>query len=293
MKKITIAFYALALIVSTGFVPVQQTEARELGAGHLEAREQMRSTLQESRNIRLIDRGEHESYVRQLHEDVQTRRNESQNVPPQAPAAVEDPIIEEGADDAHEDTNEVDKTPVTEEGENTPVSPVEETTPEDLDEEPTTPVVEETDQNVDTPDSEGAYLEALTQEIHRLTNIERAQAGMDTLVFDAALSEIATLHSKDMAQNNYFEHTSPDGCTVGCRFEKAGYKANAWGENIIWKSSTVQPTSDALAAFFVDAWMNSAGHRQNILSENYTNEGIGIALIGNRVYATANFSRPQ
>lgn len=155
------------------------------------------------------------------------------------------------------------------------------------------PVVDEP--SVDTPSESGAdaYLATLATEIHRLTNIERSKVGVSTLAYDEALAAIATGHSEDMAQDDYFSHTTPEGCTLTCRFEAADYQASAWGENIAWRSSGTMPEAKELAAHFVEMWMNSTGHRQNMLSTNYTNEGIGLAKIGNKVYATANFAKPR
>lgn len=137
------------------------------------------------------------------------------------------------------------------------------------------------------------FMMVLSSEIHRLTNVERQRAGVSTLVQDTALAAIAKRHSEDMAQHNYFSHTAPNGCTLTCRLSKAGYKAQAWGENIAWRSSSKLPEAKELAAYFMNQWMNSEGHRHNILSGNFTHEGVGLARIGNKVYVTVDFAKPQ
>lgn len=137
-----------------------------------------------------------------------------------------------------------------------------------------------------------SYLSELAEEIHRLTNIERTRAGKSILASDTQLAAIAKQHSQDMAENNHFSHSNADGCDQTCRLEAAGYEASAWGENIAWRSSSQPPEAAALAANFVDWWMNSEGHRRNILSDDFTQEGVGVAAVGNKVYATVNFADP-
>jgi uncharacterized protein YkwD len=155
------------------------------------------------------------------------------------------------------------------------------------------PAVEKS--NEDTPGESEAvvYLTVLADEIHRLTNLERSKAGVATLAYDDALAAIAMAYSEDMAEDDYFSHTTPEGCTLTCRIEAAGYQAVAWGENLAWRSSDTLPEAKNLAAIFVDMWMDSPGHKQNLLSTNFTHEGIGLAKIGTKVYATANFATPR
>jgi len=157
-----------------------------------------------------------------------------------------------------------------------------------------TPVVvsEEVVNNVSANTSADEFMTVLASEIHRLTNIERQRAGVSTLEYDSALATVAKGHSEDMAKRNYFSHISPDGCNLGCRLNEAGYVVSSWGENIAWRSSNKLPEAEDLAVYFVGEWMNSDGHRRNILSSKFTHEGVGIAQIGNKVYATVNFSRP-
>lgn len=138
-----------------------------------------------------------------------------------------------------------------------------------------------------------SFVEEVAAEIHRLTNIEREKAGVLALEDDAALSDIAQSHSEDMAENNYFSHTNLEGCDLSCRFALEGYDALSWGENIAWRSSTALPSAEEAAFMFVVSWMNSQGHRDNMLGTNFTHEGVGVALVGNVVFATVDFARPQ
>ncbi len=112
------------------------------------------------------------------------------------------------------------------------------------------------------------------QEVLRLVNQERAQRGLKLLALSEKLDKAADLHSQDMAKNNYFEHTGLNGSNTGDRIEQAGYTNwNRWGENIDWYRGT--------AAEVVQSWMNSAGHRDNILDRNFTHMGLGYAYNDN------------
>ena len=93
-----------------------------------------------------------------------------------------------------------------------------------------------------------------------------------------------------MATRNFFSHTNPSGCTFTCRFENANYNAQVWGENIAFIETL---DTDTLAERFVENWMNSRSHRENILADDFTHEGIGMAVDGVRYYASAEFARPR
>jgi len=109
----------------------------------------------------------------------------------------------------------------------------------------------------------------LEKEVVALVNQERAKLGLAPLKDNSDLSNVARTKSEDMVANNYFSHTSP---TYGSPFDmmkKFGITYNAAGENI----AMGQPT----AASVMTAWMNSPGHKANILSANYTEIGVGVA----------------
>jgi len=102
--------------------------------------------------------------------------------------------------------------------------------------------------------------------VTRLTNVERAKAGCGTLRIDARLTTAARLHSQDMVDRGYFSHTSPEGEGPGDRAEAAGYPR--WsGENIA--------AGYATPAAVVRGWMNSDGHRANILNCSSKATGVG------------------
>lgn len=111
------------------------------------------------------------------------------------------------------------------------------------------------------------------QEVIRLTNVERQKAGLKPLSENWELSRVARHKSMDMSQKNYFSHTSP---TYGSPFDmiKAyGISYRSAGENIAKGQRTPQQV--------VNAWMNSSGHRANILNSSYTHIGVGFEKNGN------------
>ncbi len=105
-----------------------------------------------------------------------------------------------------------------------------------------------------------------------LVNARRGEVGCRPLVADATLTAVARAHSTDMVARGFFSHTNPDGLGPFDRMRAAGYDGRLMGENI----AAGYPT----AAAVMDAWMNSTGHRANILTCGYTQIGIGEALGG-------------
>jgi uncharacterized YkwD family protein len=108
------------------------------------------------------------------------------------------------------------------------------------------------------------------QKVVELVNVERQKAGLSILTLDSAISNIARMKSKDMATNNYFAHQSPTYGSAGDMLTEYGIKWSAWGENIASGQKTPQEV--------VTAWMNSPGHKANIMSTNFTKLGVGYAL---------------
>jgi uncharacterized YkwD family protein len=111
------------------------------------------------------------------------------------------------------------------------------------------------------------------QKVAELVNIERQKAGLSALTFDQSVSNVARTKSKDMAANNYFAHQSPTYGSAGDMLTRFGIRWSAWGENI----ASGQRTPEAV----VTAWMNSSGHRANILSANFSKIGVGYAVNSN------------
>jgi uncharacterized protein YkwD len=104
-------------------------------------------------------------------------------------------------------------------------------------------------------------------EVLRLVNEQRAQAGCSPVTADSKLQALATAFSEEMADRNFFDHTDPDGRTPWDRAKAAGI-TDLGGENIA--------RGQADPAAVMDAWMNSPGHRANILNCSFTTLGVGV-----------------
>jgi uncharacterized protein YkwD len=108
------------------------------------------------------------------------------------------------------------------------------------------------------------------QEVVRLVNLERGIENLHPLIWDNALATAARGHSIDMSQQNYFSHTSLDGRLFHQRITAAGYPYSTCGENIASGYSTPQAV--------MNGWMNSPGHRANILNSAFCDIGVGYAF---------------
>jgi uncharacterized YkwD family protein/spore coat assembly protein SafA len=138
-------------------------------------------------------------------------------------------------------------------------------------------------QKLTVPTMQG--IKALESEVVRLVNIERSKQGLQPLKENWELSRVARYKSADMASKNYFAHESP---TYGSPFrmmESFGIKYSSAGENIAYGQKTPQQV--------MTAWMNSPGHRSNIMSPSFSQIGVGYATNKNGVpYWTQMFIRP-
>lgn len=137
----------------------------------------------------------------------------------------------------------------------------------------------------------GASFSALESDVIADINAARAAEGLSVLTADPELGAIARGHSADMLAHDYFEHTSPSGCTAICRYQNAGYSYWSMGENIYWMEG-FSLTDSAAARQVVDAWQNSPGHRENDLGK-FTLVGVGVVQSGSKVYVTADFATPR
>jgi uncharacterized protein YkwD len=147
----------------------------------------------------------------------------------------------------------------------------------------------------------------LEMRIHELINQQRNSNGLASMSYDSALASIARNHSADMALNNYFDHVNLQGLDPAGRGNRDGYpcrkiygyySTEGIGENIFQTSHTTTyyhrtvhdliPMED-IAQSTVNGWMNSSGHRKNILTSTYDREGIGVAISSdNKIYVTEN-----
>ncbi|MFD7445044.1 sigma-70 family RNA polymerase sigma factor [Streptomyces sp. NPDC059909] len=106
------------------------------------------------------------------------------------------------------------------------------------------------------------------QQVLALVNAERSKAGCGPVSSNEKLATAAGNHSADMAARDYFDHTNPDGEDPGDRITAAGYRWSTYGENIARGQQT--------PASVMDSWMNSPGHRANILNCSFKELGVGI-----------------
>lgn len=120
---------------------------------------------------------------------------------------------------------------------------------------------------------------AYENEVIRLINEIRVQNGLKELKGDWELSRVARYKSQDMKDNNYFSHTSPVYGSPFQMIKNFGISYRSAGENIARGQSTPQAV--------VNAWMNSSGHRANILNASYTK--IGVGYVGSGRYWTQMF----
>lgn len=114
---------------------------------------------------------------------------------------------------------------------------------------------------------------AFEQEVLKLTNDFRKSNGLKPLVLDQSLEEAADLHTQNMANRDFFSHTGKDGKSPSDRAKRAGYESGFVGENIAAGYRTPQSV--------VDGWINSPGHRANLLNANYNEIGLGYYYLQN------------
>ena len=152
----------------------------------------------------------------------------------------------------------------------------------------------------------------LENKIHVLINQQRTNNGLSSLTLDSKISDIARIHSKDMATRGFFDHENPEGMDPTDRGIEYGFRCekvvgnliySGIGENIfqnnlydrVWYTNGI-PTSyewndmDELAQSTVNGWMESTGHRKNILTQIYDKEGIGVIVSSDdKVFITQDF----
>ncbi|MDX2214874.1 MAG: CAP domain-containing protein [Oculatellaceae cyanobacterium bins.114] len=123
-----------------------------------------------------------------------------------------------------------------------------------------------------------AQLEA---EVWQQINVIRQQRGLSPLKNNPKLAQVARRYSQRMAEQNFFSHTAPEGDTMVDRVRSVGIFYFALGENLFKGTNLSEPASAA-----VTGWMNSPGHRRNILRSEYREMGIGVWRKGNTYYFT-------
>jgi uncharacterized protein YkwD len=139
------------------------------------------------------------------------------------------------------------------------------------------------------------HIDNITKKVHVLINNERVSHGLTPLSWNSKIAQAALNHSNDMASRNYFEHNSPEGYDFSWRYAQVGFSCSVTygnmiyggGENIMFLEGYYGV--DTIAAETVNGWMNSPGHRANILTPHFQSQGIGTNDSGNQVYVTQNF----
>ncbi|MCP3819671.1 sigma-70 family RNA polymerase sigma factor [Streptomyces sp. A3M-1-3] len=145
--------------------------------------------------------------------------------------------------------------------------PVKSTAPEKSSPRPT-PARTTVRQQPAPPAGGGSSQSGPVQQVISLLNNERAKQGCGPVSSNAQLQSAAQSHSKDMAARDFFDHTNPDGAGPGERITAAGYRWSTYGENIARGQQS--------PAQVMNSWMNSPGHRANILNCAFKEVGIGI-----------------
>jgi uncharacterized protein YkwD len=121
---------------------------------------------------------------------------------------------------------------------------------------------------------------SLERQTFNLLNVERASRGLEALVWDDRVAEVARLHSRSMASEKYFSHRGNDGSMVDDRADRLGMsKWSAIGENIAFLRGYDDP-----ASFAVETWMNSSSHRKNLLGNRWSRSAVGVAVAADGAY---------
>lgn len=140
-------------------------------------------------------------------------------------------------------------------------------------------------------ESVDGFMSYVEQLIFEKVNQEREKAGLSPFENNQIMSQYARTKSQDMGERNYFAHENPEGDLVSAFMQQDGITYQAWGENIAYIGGDMNESLEALAEQFMSNWMNSSGHRANILSTNFSSIGIGVYRCGDKVYATQEFYR--
>ncbi|WP_369142633.1 CAP domain-containing protein [Streptomyces sp. R44] len=133
----------------------------------------------------------------------------------------------------------------------------------------------------DRPTAAAGKAARFVRDVVELANAEREKAGCDPLRSEGHLRAAAQGHADDMAARDYYEHHSPEGRDAGDRITGAGYAWSTWGENIHRGPKT---PARAMAD-----WMDSPGHRANILNCSFKDIGVGVTLAANGPWWVQDF----
>ena len=199
-------------------------------------------------------------------------------MPDQQPESPEEKPEEDGTPELPEEHPDETPEEIPEE-EETPELPEEhpEETPDNTPQLPEDSRPDETPDNGtdQTPeDNTGSMQGDFASQVAALVNAERAKYGLSALTVDTKVQQAALVRAKETAQS--FSHTRPNGSSFSTVLTEAGVSYRTAGENIAYGQTTPQQV--------MNAWMNSSGHRANILNANYTTIGVGYTVINGTAY---------
>ena len=132
------------------------------------------------------------------------------------------------------------------------------------------PAIETPDTQEPEEDSSDSAALSYAEQVVKLVNEERAKAGLPALKFDADITAAANIRAKEIKQ--LFSHTRPDGSSFSSVLKEQGISYRGSGENIAWGQKSPEQV--------MNGWMNSAGHRANILNSSFTRIGVGYVAEG-------------
>ena len=205
-----------------------------------------------------------------------------EQTPDETPEEIPEEMPEQTPDEQPDETpdNTPDETPDEQPDEQPDETPDEapEETPDN------TPQLPEGSRPEETPDNgteqnpednnNGTSQGDFASQVVALVNAERAKQGLSALTIDTKVQQAALVRAKESAQS--FSHTRPNGSSFSTALTEAGVSYRRAGENIAYGQSTPQQV--------MNAWMNSSGHRANILNANYTTIGVGYTVINGTAY---------
>lgn len=205
-----------------------------------------------------------------------------EQTPDETPEEIPEEMPEQTPDEQPDETpdNTPDETP-----DEQPDEQPDETPDEQPEETPdNTPQLPEGSRPEETPDNgteqnpednnNGTSQGDFASQVVALVNAERAKQGLSALTIDTKVQQAALVRAKESAQS--FSHTRPNGSSFSTALTEAGVSYRTAGENIAYGQSTPQQV--------MNAWMNSSGHRANILNANYTTIGVGYTVINGTAY---------
>lgn len=120
---------------------------------------------------------------------------------------------------------------------------------------------------------------SIEKQVFQLINYERAKRGLGSLIWNDRAAKAARLHSKNMAEQNFFSHRGRDGSMVSDRANRFGVRWESIGENIVYFRGFSEP-----ARFAAHTWMDSSEHKKNILNKRWQETGIGAIVAPDGTY---------